>query len=148
MISPCMIVFLVGLIYLMVGLFIATIATRFIIEDDDPDSFLMIMVFYPAVLLTLIFLGMKVMLDLLIDRVIDRYLESNRRLIISNEWGELWEGQMRTDRSKIEECRWVHVKDKNNEHWIRVPPSIKSPKEGIAWSLGLKEEEYNPDVET
>ena len=31
---------------------------------------------------------------------------------------------------------------------LRVPPGIKSVKQAVAWTFGVKEEAYVPDVET
>ncbi len=31
---------------------------------------------------------------------------------------------------------------------LRVPPTVKTIKEAIAWTFGLKEKEYNPQIET
>lgn len=34
------------------------------------------------------------------------------------------------------------------EYYLRVPPTIKRAKEAVAWTFGLKEDEYNPTQET
>lgn len=50
--------------------------------------------------------------------------------------------------SQIE--RYVKVKDSSTdrEYLLYVPSHIKTCKEGIAWTFDLKEEEYNPILET
>ena len=51
---------------------------------------------------------------------------------------------------KINNEKYVKVKDSSTdrEYLLYVPENIKSCKEGIAWTFGLKEEEYNPLIET
>lgn len=34
------------------------------------------------------------------------------------------------------------------EYFLRVPPTTKTPREGIAWTFGLRTDEYDPAVET
>ncbi len=31
---------------------------------------------------------------------------------------------------------------------LRVPPTVKTVKEGVAWTFHLDQEEYNPEIET
>jgi hypothetical protein len=49
-----------------------------------------------------------------------------------------------------EEERYVKVKDSSTdrEYLLYVPNNIQRCKQGIAWTLGLKESEYNPIIET
>lgn len=46
--------------------------------------------------------------------------------------------------------QYVKVKDSSTdrEYLIYVPNNIKSCKQGIAWTFGLREDEYNPIIET
>lgn len=34
------------------------------------------------------------------------------------------------------------------DYWLRVPPDVRSAREAVAWTFGLKAEEYVPAVET
>lgn len=34
------------------------------------------------------------------------------------------------------------------EYWLRVPPGIRSAKEGVAWTFGIDPEDYDPIIET
>lgn len=68
-----------------------------------------------------------------------------RRKTHSDETGELW----RSFAPNIEHyTQWVKVKDKTGIHWIQVPLSIKTAREGVAWTYSLKENEYHPIVRT
>jgi hypothetical protein len=46
--------------------------------------------------------------------------------------------------------RYVKVKDSSTDrvYLLNVPEFIKGCKQGIAWTFGLREEEYDPEVET
>ena len=33
-------------------------------------------------------------------------------------------------------------------YWLRVPPSTRTAREGVAWTFGVAEEEYRPERET
>lgn len=66
-----------------------------------------------------------------------------RRKIHFDETGELW----RSSAPNAElYAQWVKVKDKTGVHWIQVPLSIKTARDGVAWTYGLKEDEYHPTV--
>ena len=49
-----------------------------------------------------------------------------------------------------EPIRVVKVKDSTTKKYyiLRVPPTVKTCKQAIAWTFGLEEEEYNPTMET
>lgn len=50
-----------------------------------------------------------------------------------------------------EPIKLVRVKDSSTERWylLRVPPSIKTVKSGLAWTFGfINEKDYNPIYET
>jgi len=51
---------------------------------------------------------------------------------------------------KINDEQYVKVKDSSTdrEYLLYVPAYIKNCKQGIAWTFGLQEREYNPTVET
>lgn len=44
----------------------------------------------------------------------------------------------------------VYVKDASTSrsYFLRVPPTIKTAKEAVAWTFGFDEEAYSPEVET
>ena len=37
--------------------------------------------------------------------------------------------------------RWKH-------YWLRVPPNIETAREAVAWTFGMKEADYRPNIET
>lgn len=51
---------------------------------------------------------------------------------------------------KEEALTFVKVRDSTSKqtYLLRVPPEVKTCKEGIAWTFGLEEEEYTPLKET
>ena len=64
----------------------------------------------------------------------------------SDKFGEL----IKLNWKKEEIMKFVKVKDASTDrvYIIRVPPDIKTCKEGVAWTFGLREKEYNPQKET
>jgi hypothetical protein len=34
------------------------------------------------------------------------------------------------------------------DHWLRVPPTMRTAKEAVAWTFGQAPESYDPIVET
>jgi len=64
-----------------------------------------------------------------------------RRRIQSDSYGELWFAP-----NPNEPIQWVKVQDKTGVHWIRVAPDIRTAKEGVAQSYGMREHEYNPVI--
>jgi hypothetical protein len=51
---------------------------------------------------------------------------------------------------KDEDVLAVFVKDASTDrkYFLRVPPNMKSAKEAVAWTFGMDEELYKPEVET
>ncbi|MFX0043466.1 MAG: DUF6745 domain-containing protein [Candidatus Hodarchaeota archaeon] len=49
-----------------------------------------------------------------------------------------------------EHIRVVKVKDSTTKKYyiLRVPPTVKTCRQAIAWTFGLEEDEYNPTIET
>ena len=49
-----------------------------------------------------------------------------------------------------EDLVMVHVKDPSTdrEYFLRVPPTMQSAHEAVAWTFGMRKEDYNPDMET
>ena len=44
---------------------------------------------------------------------------------------------------------FVRVKDSSTkrEYYLRIPPTIQEADEGVAWTFGLSEKEYQPEKE-
>lgn len=49
-----------------------------------------------------------------------------------------------------DDITFLQVKDSSNGkiYFLKVPPDMRRVREAKAWTFGLKEEEYNPEVET
>jgi hypothetical protein len=76
---------------------------------------------------------------------------TNAELLQSDAFGELY----RTRQSDDEDMVVVKVINSTaepdgsfREYFLRVPPEIRSARAGVAWSFGLNERDYKPDIET
>ncbi|GGV06533.1 hypothetical protein GCM10010275_53210 [Streptomyces litmocidini] len=82
----------------------------------------------------------------------DRYLAaSGARHEHSDETGVLWRIALADD----EDVVMVEVVNSTPEpdgthrtYWLRVPPRTRTAREGVAWTFGLRPEEYEPLVQT
>ena len=71
-------------------------------------------------------------------------------------WARAWRGQenpsfLRHDQSIV----MLKVKNSSPEpdgsfrdYWLRVPPTVRTAKEAVAWTFGMTEKQYQPEVET
>ncbi|GGQ79285.1 DUF6745 domain-containing protein [Streptomyces asoensis] len=82
----------------------------------------------------------------------DRYLaDSGARHVHRDETGTLW----RIDLPSDEPVVMVEVLNSTPEpdgtrrtYWLRVPPSTRTAREGVAWTFGLTAQGYAPERET
>ncbi|MFF0309491.1 DUF6745 domain-containing protein [Streptosporangium sp. NPDC004379] len=82
----------------------------------------------------------------------DRYLaESGAVPVHRDETGVLWRIVLPDD----EPVTTVEVVNSTAEpdgtfrrYWLRVPPSTRTAREGVAWTFGMAEADYRPDRET
>ncbi|HZX39102.1 MAG TPA: hypothetical protein VFF37_12325 [Streptomyces sp.] len=82
----------------------------------------------------------------------DRYLaESDAQPVHRDETGILWRIALDDD----EDVAMVEVVNSTPEpdgthrtYWLRVPPTTRTAKEGVAWTFGLQEEAYEPVRQT
>ncbi|MEU0405115.1 DUF6745 domain-containing protein [Streptomyces sp. NPDC006197] len=82
----------------------------------------------------------------------DRYLAaSGARHEHNDETGVLWRIELADD----EDVVMVEVVNSTPEpdgshrtYWLRVPPGTRTAREGVAWTFGLRPEEYEPLVQT
>ncbi|WP_055710767.1 DUF6745 domain-containing protein [Streptomyces torulosus] len=78
----------------------------------------------------------------------DRYLEeSGAKPVDRDETGVLWRVELPGD----EDVVMVEVVNSTPEpdgtsrtYWLRVPPTTRTAREGVAWTFGLSAEEYEP----
>jgi hypothetical protein len=82
----------------------------------------------------------------------DRYLrECQAKEVSRDEYGVLWRVNLPDDEPLV----MVEVVNSTPEpdgtsrtYFLRVPPRTRTPREGVAWTFGLTEEEYAPHVQT
>jgi hypothetical protein len=82
----------------------------------------------------------------------DRYLaETGARPVHRDETGVLW----RIELSRDEPVTMVEVVNSTPEpdgtrrtYYLRVPPGIRTAREGVAWTFGLSENDYEPARQT
>ncbi|MFE3601862.1 DUF6745 domain-containing protein [Streptomyces sp. NPDC059142] len=82
----------------------------------------------------------------------ERYLsESDARPVHRDETGVLWRIALTGD----EDVAMVEVVNSTPEpdgthrtYWLRVPPTVRSAREGVAWTFGLEAEAYAPIRQT
>ncbi|MFC5664893.1 DUF6745 domain-containing protein [Kitasatospora misakiensis] len=82
----------------------------------------------------------------------ERYLaDSGAEPVHRDETGVLWRIQLPDD----EPVMMVEVVNSTAEpdgtfrtYWLRVPPSTRTARAGVAWTFGVTEEEYRPQRET
>lgn len=82
----------------------------------------------------------------------DRYLaESGAKPVHRDETGVLW----RIDLEGDEPVVTVEVVNSTPEpdgshrvYWLRVPPRVRTAREGVAWTFGLAAEDYQPARQT
>jgi hypothetical protein len=78
-------------------------------------------------------------------------LESNTRPVHSDEFGTLYFRPLDNDEPLV----MVKVKNSTMEpdgtfkdYFLRVPPTVKTAREAVAWTFGMNEKEYQPQKET
>lgn len=78
-------------------------------------------------------------------------LKAGAKLVAQDEFGMLYRREIPGD----EALTMVRVKNSTPEpdgetkiYWLRVPPNVATPQEGIAWTFNLKEKDYIPQIMT
>lgn len=78
-------------------------------------------------------------------------IDSGTKEVQRDEYGVLYWQEMAND----EPLRMVRVRNSTAEpdgtfkdYWLRVPPEIRTAKQGVAWTFDLDEDEYAPIIET
>ena len=82
----------------------------------------------------------------------DRYIvDSGAEPIQQDEAGRLWRVTLLNDEpiTMVEVVNSTAEPDGTfNTYWLRVPPQTRTAKEAVAWTFGLSEQEYEPQVQT
>ena len=84
------------------------------------------------------------------ERMGQRFVpELDGQVIDSSEHGTLYEVRLPEDDPE-EVARYVQVQDASTErqYFLRVPPTIQTAAEAVAWSFGLSVEDYHPADQT
>ncbi len=84
------------------------------------------------------------------ERMGERFMSELGGVVLdSSPRGTLYEVRLpKDDPERV--ARYVHVQDASSErqYFVRVPPTIQTVAEAVAWSFGLSAEEYRPVQET
>src|SRR5262245_31002189 len=96
--------------------------------------------------------------------MIERYgqtkylMDCGAKWVNTDECGELYRKEFKTPngwRWGDEPVQFVKVKNSTPEpdgtfkdYFLRVPPNVRTAKEGIAWTFTLEEKQYKPEVQT
>jgi hypothetical protein len=82
----------------------------------------------------------------------DRYLrEAGARALHKDETGTLWFLSLPGDEplAMVEVVNATPEPDGTSRiYWLRVPPTVRTAREGVAWTFGLEADEYHPQVQT
>lgn len=82
----------------------------------------------------------------------DRYLrEAGARALHKDETGTLWFLSLPGDEplAMVEVINATPEPDGTSRiYWLRVPPTVRTAREGVAWTFGLEADEYHPQVQT
>jgi hypothetical protein len=82
----------------------------------------------------------------------DRYLkESGATLINTDQYGKLYRKEIENDEPLVMVNVINSTKEADGtskEYWIRVPPDIKTSREAVSWTFGIKGNDYSPIIET
>ncbi|GAA3378460.1 hypothetical protein GCM10020367_58030 [Streptomyces sannanensis] len=82
----------------------------------------------------------------------DRYLEeSGAQPVHRDETGVLWRIELDGDEPvvMVEVVNSTPEPDGSNRtYWLRVPPTTRTAKEGVAWTFGLNPDAYEPVTQT
>jgi hypothetical protein len=81
-----------------------------------------------------------------------RYLEdSGAAMIHEDHFGKLYSKEIPGD-EPIVMVRVINASPEPDGHhkpyWLRVPPTVKSAHEAVAWTFGLTPEQYQPEQES
>lgn len=82
----------------------------------------------------------------------DRYLQDSfREAIHEDEFGSLYRRWVdgKEDIVMVKVINSTANQDGTfSESWLRVPPEMRTAKQAVAWSFGMREQDYNPSVES
>jgi uncharacterized protein DUF6745 len=83
------------------------------------------------------------------ERMGERFVPAlGGNIIDTGTCGVLYEVELRRDPDRV--ARFIHLRDVSTqrEYHLRVPLSVATVAEGVAWTFGMSADEYCPSVET
>ena len=83
------------------------------------------------------------------ERMGERFLWGvGARFVAGGPRGILYEVELPGERERV--ARYVQVRDGSSErvYYLRVPPTIETAEEAVAWTFGLNTDEYHPAQES
>ncbi len=83
--------------------------------------------------------------------VIKFLADSNAVLIDRDEFGELFRKELSNDEPLVMVCVTNSTMEPDGtyrKYFLRVPPSVSTAKEAVAWSFGMNMQDYEPNVQT
>jgi hypothetical protein len=87
-----------------------------------------------------------------IERAEDAIARGRAKLLCHDDFGRLWEAGRDSDgerRRVVEVVNATPEEDGSSRHYfLRVPPSVRTAREAIAWTFGLRADEYVPVMES
>ena len=91
----------------------------------------------------------RVMMDIFTQ---ERYIQESGAVKVSvDDFGTLWRKDIKDDEPLV----MVEVLNSTAEpdgswktYWLRVPPTMRTPREAIAWTFGMTKEEYAPAMQS
>ena len=78
--------------------------------------------------------------------------EGNAKRIHRDKFGTLWHRHMKNEFEPfavVEVVNGTPEPDGSIKHyWLRVPPTVSTAREAVAWTYGMTAEEYDPEIRT
>jgi hypothetical protein len=85
----------------------------------------------------------------ILERMGERFLwKIGARYVDNGSRGQLYEVDLPGERERV--ARYVQVRDVSTDrvYFLRVPPTIQTAEEAVAWTFGLARDEYDPRAES
>ncbi|MBI4658207.1 MAG: hypothetical protein HY735_05045 [Verrucomicrobia bacterium] len=74
----------------------------------------------------------------------------NCRPVAADEFGTLYSSPFERDEPLVMLCERERdpTKNANEQPWIRVPPSVTTPREAVAWTFGKPENYFDAELDS
>ena len=77
--------------------------------------------------------------------------DSGSQMIHKDEYGELYQQDIPGDEPLTMVCvtnATVESDGTFRRYFLRVPPDMRTAQEAVAWTFGMEQREYHPEIET